>query len=50
MIRKILLLALTTGLASKLYRQHRVKQEAQPSGAPDKPDMNPRSDAGTLAL
>ena len=45
MIRKLLLLAITTGVASKLYRQYRQKHGEAPPG-----EMNARSDAGTMAM
>jgi hypothetical protein len=52
MIRKLLLLAITTGVASKLYRQYRVKQGglATEGMANRNADMNARSDAGTMAM
>ena len=46
MIRKLLLLAITTGVASKLYRQYRHKHEA----AGTRTDINERSDAGAMAM
>jgi hypothetical protein len=49
MIRKILLLALTTGVANKLYRQYRTKQGGL-GGSNSASDMNARSDAGTTTL
>ncbi|MED5620973.1 hypothetical protein [Ideonella sp. BN130291] len=57
MIRKLLLLAITTGVANKLYRQYRNKQGgldmgkqgSMGSGTRDA-EMNARSDVGTTTL
>jgi hypothetical protein len=56
MIRKLLLLAITTGVANKLYRQYRTKQGGlasegmSPSTSPRNAEVNARSDAGTTTL
>jgi hypothetical protein len=56
MIRKLLLLAITTGVAKKLYRQYRTKQGGLASEGMShrvtspNAEFNARSDAGTTAL